>query len=187
VHTLFVGDNHLKEEGAVTLAKNLQGTQVHTLDLSKNQIGSNGATKLADNLKGTKVETINLSWNQIDDAGARWLGYNLKDSQVEVLDLSGNQIGVGEAPIDMDKTYLIDGQTVNAGLEGLAISLQGTRVREVYLNHNQIGDREVINFANRLKSSNVKTVYLVGNPISTATKEELKKQYPHIKWEFEKV
>jgi Ran GTPase-activating protein (RanGAP) involved in mRNA processing and transport len=39
VHTIDLSENYIGDQGAIALAKYLQGTNIHTVDLSGNYIG----------------------------------------------------------------------------------------------------------------------------------------------------
>jgi Ran GTPase-activating protein (RanGAP) involved in mRNA processing and transport len=150
-------------QGAVTLARNLQGTSVQKVDLGYHKIGPQGVVEFAKALQGTSVQEVELWDNQIGDQGVREFAKALQGTNVQVVYLGDNQIG-------------------DQGAREFAKALQGTNVREVKLSCNQIGDQGATEFAKNLQGTQVKCVDLRNNQIAARTQVFLKDKYPHIEW-----
>jgi TPR repeat protein/V8-like Glu-specific endopeptidase len=146
----------------------LAETDIHTLDLGNNEIGPIKIKKLAKNLQHTKVQEINLSGNNMGDTGLDQLVKYLEKTNLKKINLSNNNIG-------------------DIGAVGFAkcLKLKEAKICTLDLSYNNMGDIGINRFAKYLIKVGIQKVILTGNKkISLNKKDELRKQYSNITWEF---
>jgi hypothetical protein len=183
VHTLYLSNNKIDDQGAAELAKYLKGTNVQELNLRKNQIGDQGAAELAKYLKGTNVHTLDLGSNQIGAQGAAELVKYLKGTNVHTLNLSDNKIGAQGATemaknlkgTNVHKLYLGCNKIGAQGVAEMAKNLKGTNVQELNVGYNQIGAQGATEMAKYLPGTNVHTLNLGDNQIGDQGATEMAK------------
>ena len=190
---LHLDRNRIGNDGCGAIATLLIDpiSNLHSLDLSNNLIGVDGANTLANGLaNNTKLRELYLrNNNRLGNAGCETIATLLRDPNSNI-----NQIDLGDNDIDYEgaialanglanntklrELYLRNNRIGNVGCETIATLLRdpNSNINHIDLAGNSINNEGAIALANGLtNNTKLKKLYLAGNPIDRSSVDIFKK------------